>query len=50
MIVSAPKMAALLHVLNDFVKLESENVPHEIHTLCKEAAGILRYVDQDVPQ
>ena len=39
-----------LRVLNDFVKLETENVPHEIQALCKEAAGILRYVEQDVPQ
>jgi hypothetical protein len=50
MIVSAPKMAALLRVLNEFVKLEAENVPHEVQTLCKEAAGILRYIEQDVPQ
>ena len=50
MIVSAPKMAALMRVLIDFVKLEPENVPHEVQTLCNEAASMLRYIEQDIPQ
>jgi hypothetical protein len=37
-------------VLNDFVKLEPENVPHEVQTLSKEAAAMLRYIEQDIPQ
>lgn len=50
MIVTAPKMAALLHTLIEFVKLETENVPHEVQTICQEATGMLRYIEQDIPQ
>lgn len=50
MIVSAPKMAALLHVLCEYTKQEPENVPDDIQRLCKEANSLLRYINQDVPQ
>jgi hypothetical protein len=50
MIVSAPKMAALLSALIEHTKMESENVPDEIASMAREAGTILRYVDQDAPQ
>ena len=50
MIANAPKMASLLKVLVDQTKIEPENVPDEIANLAHEAAAILRYIDQDVPQ
>jgi hypothetical protein len=50
MVASAPKMAALFHVLIEFVKHEPENVPDDIQRLTKEASAILRYINQDTPQ
>lgn len=50
LVVNAPKMAAVLHALVDFVKQEAENVPHEIQQLSKEANTLLRYINQDNAQ
>ena len=50
MIANAPKMVALLNALVEQAKTEPENVPEDVASLAREAAIILRYVDQDVPQ
>ena len=50
MIVSTPKMAALLRALIEHVKMEAENVPDEVASMAREAGTILRYIDQDAPQ
>lgn len=49
-VVSAPRMAALLRALSDRAKLEPENVSDDFSTMIHEASAILRYIDQDVPQ
>jgi hypothetical protein len=50
MIVSAPKMAILLRALIEHTKMEPENVPDEVASMTREAATILRYIEQDAPQ
>ena len=50
MIVTAPKMAALLRVLVDQTKIEPENVPDEFASVMHEAESILRYIGQDMQQ
>ncbi len=50
LIVNAPKMVALLRSLVNQVKIEPEDVSHELTTLAQEATSILRYIDQDVQQ
>src|SRR5262245_25310745 len=47
MIVSAPKMGALMRALVEKTKLEPENVPDDVANLVQEAAAILRYIEQD---
>jgi hypothetical protein len=50
LLINAPKMAALLRTLVNHVKIEPEEVSHEIISLTQEAVSILRYVDQEVQQ
>lgn len=50
LIASAPRMVGLLRALIEHTRLEPENVPNEFTAMAKEAAAILRYIDQDAPQ
>lgn len=50
LLANAPKMATLLRNLLNHVKIEPEEVSHEIVSLTQEAASILRYIEQDSPQ
>jgi hypothetical protein len=50
LLANAPKMAELLRALVSRVKVEPENVPHEITALAREAGSIIRYVDQEIQQ